>query len=100
MCAICGIVKRKGRVEEKIIKKMADCLSYRGPDEEGYFFEENIGLAHKRLSIIDLKTGRQPLFNEDKSLILICNGEIYNFLDLREKLEKKDIYLKQIQIMR
>jgi asparagine synthase (glutamine-hydrolysing) len=89
MCAICGIVKRKGRVEEEIIKKMADCLSYRGPDEEGYFFEENIGLAHKRLSIIDLKTGRQPLFNEDKSLILICNGEIYNFLDLREKLEKK-----------
>jgi len=88
MCAICGIVKRKGRVEEEIIKKMADCLSYRGPDEEGYFFEENIGLAHKRLSIIDLKTGRQPLFNEDKSLILICNGEIYNFLDLREKLEK------------
>jgi asparagine synthase (glutamine-hydrolysing) len=88
MCAICGIVKRKGRVEEKIIKKMADCLSYRGPDEEGYFFEENIGLAHKRLSIIDLKTGRQPLFNEDKSLILICNGEIYNFHKLKEKLEK------------
>jgi asparagine synthase (glutamine-hydrolysing) len=88
MCAICGIVKRKGRVEEEIIKKMADCLSYRGPDEEGYFFEENIGLAHKRLSIIDLKTGRQPLFNEDKSLILICNGEIYNFHKLREKLEK------------
>ena len=89
MCAICGIVKKNGRVEKEIIKKMADCLSYRGPDEEGYFFEENIGLAHKRLSIIDLKTGRQPLFNEDKSLVLICNGEIYNFLDLREKLEKK-----------
>ena len=89
MCAICGIIKRKGRVEEELIKKMADCLSYRGPDEEGYFFEENVGLAHKRLSVIDLKTGKQPLFNEDKSLVLICNGEIYNFFELREKLKKR-----------
>jgi len=89
MCAICGIVKRKGRVEEGLVKKMADCLSYRGPDEEGYYFEENVGLAHKRLSIIDLKTGKQPLFNEDKNLVLICNGEIYNFSELREKLIKK-----------
>lgn len=89
MCAICGIIKRKGRVEEELIKKMADCLSYRGPDEEGYFFEENVGLAHKRLSVIDLKTGKQPLFNEDKNLVLICNGEIYNFFELREKLKKR-----------
>ncbi|MFN3330877.1 MAG: asparagine synthetase B family protein, partial [Pyrinomonadaceae bacterium] len=57
--------------------------------EEGYFFEENVGLAHKRLSIIDLKTGRQPIFNEDKNLVLICNGEIYNFIELRDTLEKK-----------
>ncbi|MGB9678034.1 MAG: asparagine synthase (glutamine-hydrolyzing), partial [Candidatus Ratteibacteria bacterium] len=88
MCAICGIVKLKGKVEEEIIKKITNCMSYRGPDEEDYFFEENVGLGHKRLSIIDLKTGKQPLFNEDKSLVLVCNGEIYNFIELREKLEE------------
>ncbi|MCM8768047.1 MAG: asparagine synthase (glutamine-hydrolyzing), partial [Candidatus Omnitrophica bacterium] len=55
----------------------------------GYFLEENVGLGHKRLSIIDLKTGRQPIFNEEGNLVLICNGEIYNFIELRENLEKK-----------
>ncbi|HOM26753.1 MAG TPA: asparagine synthetase B, partial [bacterium] len=89
MCAICGIVKNKGIVEIEEIKRMANVMNYRGPDEEGYFFENNIGLGHKRLSIIDLKTGKQPIYNEDESLILICNGEIYNFVELRKKLEEK-----------
>ncbi|HOV21524.1 MAG TPA: asparagine synthase (glutamine-hydrolyzing), partial [bacterium] len=89
MCAICGIIKNEGKVEEKLLFEMTCLMNYRGPDEEGYFIEENVGLGHKRLSIIDLKTGKQPLFNEDKKIVLICNGEIYNFKELRENLEKK-----------
>ena len=89
MCAICGIIKSDGKVDEKLLFEMTRLMGYRGPDEEGYFFEKNIGLGHRRLSIIDLKTGKQPLFNEDKKIVLICNGEIYNFKELRENLEKK-----------
>ncbi len=89
MCAICGIIKNEGKVEEKLLFEMTCLMNYRGPDEEGYFIEENVGLGHRRLSIIDLKTGKQPLFNEDKKVVLICNGEIYNFKELRENLEKK-----------
>ena len=89
MCAICGIIKSDGKVDEKLLYEMTRLMKYRGPDEEGYFLEKNVGLGHRRLSIIDLKTGKQPLFNEDKKIVLICNGEIYNFKELRENLEKK-----------
>jgi len=89
MCAICGIIKRDRKIDEKLLFEMTRLMGYRGPDEEGYFFEKNIGLGHKRLSIIDLKTGKQPLFNENKKIVLICNGEIYNFKELRKNLEKK-----------
>lgn len=68
---------------------MARLMAYRGPDEEGYFFKENIGLGHRRLSIIDLKTGQQPVTSEDGKIHLVCNGEIFNFFDLREKLERQ-----------
>jgi len=89
MCAICGIVKRGKKVEPEIIKKMARVMSYRGPDEEGYYFNGNIGFGHRRLKIIDLYTGSQPMVNEDKTVYLLCNGEIYNFKKLKENLEKK-----------
>jgi len=88
MCAICGIIKSDGKVEEKLLLEMTRLMNYRGPDEEGYFLEKNVGLGHRRLSIIDLKTGKQPLFNENKKIVLICNGEIYNFKELRKNLEK------------
>lgn len=94
MCAIVGIIKRNEKVKFEDLKRMADVMSYRGPDEEGYFIEENAGLGHKRLSIIDLETGKQPIFNEDKNLVLVCNGEIYNFIDLREELIKRGHYFK------
>ncbi|MCM8818105.1 MAG: asparagine synthase (glutamine-hydrolyzing), partial [Candidatus Omnitrophica bacterium] len=84
-----GIIKDNEEVKIEELKKVIEIMNYRGPDEEGYFLEENVGLGHKRLSIIDLKTGRQPIFNEDESLVLVCNGEIYNFIELREYLEKK-----------
>jgi len=89
MCAICGIIKSDGKIDEKLLFEMTRLMNYRGPDEEGYFLEKNVGLGHRRLSIIDLKTGKQPLFNENKKIVLICNGEIYNFKELRENLEKK-----------
>jgi len=89
MCAICGIIRNGKGVDPELLRTMARTMAYRGPDEEGYYIKENIGLGHRRLSIIDLNTGRQPLTNEDESLHLICNGEIYNFLQLRSHLEQK-----------
>lgn len=89
MCAICGIVNRTGVVNQELVKKMARIMVYRGPDEEGFFFSETVGLGHRRLSIIDLETGKQPLSSEDNQIHLICNGEIFNFRELRTELEKK-----------
>lgn len=80
MCGICGIVyKNTNRtVSAELIKKMAETISHRGPDEEGIYVKGNVGLAHKRLSIIDLASGHQPMINEDKSAGIVFNGEIYN----------------------
>lgn len=90
MCGIVGILDFKNKIDEKLIKRMADSIKHRGPDDEGYFFDKNIGLGHRRLSIIDLKTGHQPIFNENKTICIVYNGEIYNFIELREKLEKNN----------
>jgi len=70
------------------VRNMAGTLAHRGPDDEGYFVDGNVGLALKRLSIIDLVTGHQPVHNEDRSIWVIDNGEVYNFQELRGKLEK------------
>ena len=88
MCGICGIVNFNAddAVDPRLIEKMTDALSHRGPDDEGYFVAGNAGLGHRRLSIIDIEGGRQPIFNEDESSVIVFNGEIYNFLDLRKKL--------------
>lgn len=88
MCGICGIVKKNERVSEETIRKMASTMSHRGPDEEGYKFFGNVGLGHRRLKIIDLLTGNQPISNEENTIFLVCNGEIYNFIELRRMLEK------------
>jgi len=87
---MCGITGYFGRGNKDILIKMTDSLKHRGPDDQGFFIEDNIGLGHRRLSVIDLKTGQQPVFNEDKTAVLIFNGEIYNFKELREKLIAKD----------
>lgn len=91
MCGICGVIHRdkEKRVDKPILAKMNNSLVHRGPDEEGYYIEGNVGLGVRRLSIIDIKGGHQPIYNEDKSICVICNGEIYNFLELRENLEKQ-----------
>lgn len=91
MCGIVGYVdlNRTGRVEERILDGMANALIHRGPDSRGYFVEPNAGLGTRRLRIIDLETGDQPLFNEDRNLVLSCNGEIFNYRELRKELEQK-----------
>lgn len=89
MCAICGIVNKNTPVDETLLKKMTDIMEYRGPDESGFYIRNTVGLGHRRLKIIDLFTGKQPLSNEDNTIFLICNGEIYNFQDLRTHLEEK-----------
>ena len=91
MCGIVGYVdlNHAGRVEERILDQMANALIHRGPDSRGYFVEPNAGLGTRRLRIIDLETGDQPLFNEDRSLVLSCNGEIFNYRELTKELEAK-----------
>jgi len=90
MCGICGIVDFSGEtVPQEIVHRMADTLWHRGPDDAGYHFEPDVGLGHRRLSIIDVKGGQQPLSNEDQSIWLTFNGEIYNHLELRSLLESK-----------
>jgi len=83
---MCGITGYLGQGNKEILKKMTDSLKHRGPDDKGFYFNENIGLGHRRLSIIDLETGHQPIANEDKTIWLIFNGEIYNYKELRERL--------------
>ena len=80
MCGIVGFVSQKGE-KGIIIKKMTDKLIHRGPDEEGFYIDENIALGHRRLSIIDLDNGKQPISN--KKFVVIFNGEIYNYMELK-----------------
>ncbi len=90
MCGICGVLDFDGSgVNTRDLKNMIGVLRHRGPDAEGFYCQGPVGLAHRRLSIIDLSTGDQPLFNEDKSICLVVNGEIYNFRSLRQSLEKQ-----------
>lgn len=86
MCGICGFNWK----DEELIQRMNDQIVHRGPDQDGIFCDDGASLGHRRLSIIDLSEhGRQPMFNEDKSICLVFNGEIYNFQELRESLEQK-----------
>jgi asparagine synthase (glutamine-hydrolysing) len=89
MCGICGIfyADREWRVNGDTLAAMNRSIAHRGPDDEGYFAEENVGLAMRRLSIIDVKSGHQPLSNENRDVWIIFNGEIYNHLPLRADLE-------------
>src|SRR5262245_27911589 len=89
MCGICGKIYRDParRVEPDLLRRMADAIAHRGPDSAGYHLEGAVGLGHRRLSIIDLSAGDQPMYNEDRSLVAIFNGEIYNFHDLRQQLQ-------------
>lgn len=90
MCGICGIVNFEQRaVSLESLKRMNEAHIFRGPDDEGTLIKDNAGLGFRRLSIIDLRTGGQPIHNENEQIWVICNGEIYNFLELREELQNK-----------
>ena len=90
MCGICGIVSLQDfPVEPDLIKKMNSKIIHRGPNSEGYYINKKVALAVRRLRIIDLITGDQPIFNEDRSICIVFNGEIYNFKELKQYLIKK-----------
>ena len=92
MCGIAGIAlsRKSGKlVDERILTKMRDIVSHRGPDEAGNFIVRNVGLGHRRLSIVDLSAGQQPMSNEDDSIWITYNGEIYNHADFRDELIAK-----------
>jgi asparagine synthase (glutamine-hydrolysing) len=94
MCGIAGFVERRSAAEPfspdqqlALVRRMCDVIRHRGPDDEGVFTDEGVALGMRRLSIIDLATGRQPIHNEDATIWIVFNGEIYNFRELRRELE-------------
>jgi asparagine synthase (glutamine-hydrolysing) len=89
MCGIAGYVRREGVADLAVVRAMCDTIRHRGPDDEGYHLDGPCGLGMRRLSIIDLATGHQPIANEDESVWVVFNGEIYNFRELRQDLEQR-----------
>ncbi|MDE5888640.1 MAG: asparagine synthase (glutamine-hydrolyzing) [Bacilli bacterium] len=89
MCGIAGYVSNNKKPTKKVLKAMTDRIEHRGPDAEGFFLDGKAALGHRRLSIIDLSTGDQPIYNENKDIAIVFNGEIYNYVELREELKKK-----------
>ncbi|HJT26323.1 MAG TPA: asparagine synthase (glutamine-hydrolyzing) [Pyrinomonadaceae bacterium] len=89
MCGIVGIVRNDGKsIDEDLLARMNNAIRHRGPDDDGFYVNGSVGLGMRRLAIIDLKGGAQPIHNQDRSSWIVFNGEIYNYLELREKLEK------------
>ena len=88
MCGICGFT---GKLEnrDEVIRKMTEVITHRGPDSDGFFTDDTIAMGFRRLSIIDLETGHQPIYNEDKTLVRTFNGEIYNYKAIRQELIEK-----------
>src|SRR5882672_5906201 len=91
MCGITGIVYTDPThpVDGTLLRRMTKALAHRGPDADGYLFGQGAALGHRRLSIIDLSTGDQPIYNEDRTKAIVFNGEIYNFRELRAELEAR-----------
>ena len=91
MCGICGklFFEQQRPVDRQLIRSMADSMRHRGPNDEGYYVNGQIGLGHRRLSIIDLNSGKQPISNEDGTVWIVFNGEIYNYQALRASLSEK-----------
>ena len=88
MCGIAGIINTSGEREEKtFLDALCGAMAHRGPDGYGFFSGPGVLLGHRRLAVIDLKSGDQPLYSEDRKVVLVVNGEIYNCLALRRELE-------------
>src|SRR5918993_119247 len=89
MCGIAGIVRREGRqLDEALLASMCEAIRHRGPDEDGFYHGAGVGLAMRRLAIIDLKSGQQPMHNADRTAHIVFNGEIYNYKEVRARLEE------------
>src|SRR4051812_2167601 len=89
MCGITGYVNNGARAAERaVLERMNFAIRHRGPDDDGFYVKENVGLAMRRLSIIDVSGGQQPIYNRDRTKWLVFNGEIYNYQELRAELEK------------
>ena len=89
MCGIAGIVRNDGKqIDQQLLARMCEAIRHRGPDDDGFYINGSVGLGMRRLAIIDLKSGKQPIHNQDRSSWIVFNGEIYNYLELRAKLEK------------
>ncbi|HUO64593.1 MAG TPA: hypothetical protein VMT97_12855, partial [Terriglobales bacterium] len=91
MCGIAGFAFTDPRhpVDRELLKRMTDVLRHRGPDADGFHVGPGVGLGHRRLSIIDLTTGDQPIYNETRSVVIVFNGEIYNFPELAREIEAR-----------
>jgi len=96
MCGITGIynIKQSRPIEKRVLTAMSDAIHHRGPDDSAIIIEDDLGLGFRRLSIIDLAHGNQPFYSDDSSVVVICNGEIYNHKELRADLEKKGFRFK------
>ena len=91
MCAIAGIIDYTNSVNKQELDKMNNAMALRGPNDRGIIIDNHVGLAHRRLSIIDVKSGHQPMSIDDDQYVIIYNGEVYNFLEVREKLEEQGV---------
>jgi asparagine synthase (glutamine-hydrolysing) len=89
VCGIAGKLSSREPPDEALLERMCEAVRHRGPDSRGVFVDEMIGLGVQRLAVIDLETGDQPIFNEDRSVVVVLNGEIYNYLELRRDLERR-----------
>lgn len=96
MCGICGIIRFDNKpVHEEPVHEMMRLMKHRGPDDQGIFLEDNLGFGFVRLSIIDLTSaGHQPMFSEDKRYVMVFNGEIFNYIELKEELQKKGVVFR------
>ena len=88
MCGFTGFID-KNKDKKELIEKINNAIAHRGPDGEGFYIDKDVALGHRRLSIIDLSTGDQPMFNEDGNIVIVFNGEIYNYVELKSELQKK-----------
>src|SRR5438552_6548504 len=89
MCGIVGIVRNDAApIDRDLLARMSEAIRHRGPDDDGFYLTDRAGLAMRRLSIIDLKSGQQPIHNQDRTAWIVFNGEIYNYLELRKRLEE------------
>ncbi len=97
MGGIAGYITNE-KTNKKILKQMTDRIAHRGPDGEGFYLDDNAAIGYRHLAIIDLETNGQPLYNEEKNLVLVCNGEIYNYKELKDELKEKHTFKTKTDI--